>query len=178
MPRRPSSIKKLPDDLVQEIDRLLKAGKLTLVQITEYVRSAGGEVSKSALHRYSQELGKVSEAMDLGVAIAQRLGRDLDDTAQLSAGAAIGLETLIIRGIMKMQQGDEEDNAGLVELTTSLRNTAQARKANVDTDIKQRARFAKEAAAAATTECKKLGLTTETVDVIRSAILGIAARPA
>lgn len=181
MPRRPSSIEKLPDDLRKEINRLLRERRMTLVQITEYVRTAGGAVSKSGVHRYAQELDKVSEAVDLGVEIAKRLGRDLDDgetSARFSEGAALGLETIIIRGVMQMQQGDEVDTKALHDVANSYRAVASGRKSNLDTEYKIRDRYLKKAAAAAETVGRKHGITQATVDEIRASILGIDARPA
>lgn len=181
MPRRPSSVKKLPASLRKELDDMLASGALTLQQITDLIRRKGGDVSRSGVHRYSQSFDKLGEHLAVAREVGIAYGRDHDDNDdgdRLSAAAAHVLETVVVRGLMQMSaQGDEVDSKSLRELSASFKDAAAGRKSNLETRLKHRAAAFKEAGdVAAESLVKKHGLTQSTADDIRASILGIDAR--
>lgn len=132
MPER-SSVRRLPDELRSEVDRLLTDGRYTLDQIVAHVRKLGADVSRSALGRYSQQIDQVVEDMRLTREMAQAVGRELtdlvdDDATQLLVGS---LQALLLKARMQVSSGTEiapKDVADLAraakDLQTALRSRA------------------------------------------------------
>lgn len=174
-----SSIRRLPRELREELDALLSDGRWTIRDITAKLRELGAEVSKSAVHRYSQDFERVARDIRLAREMAVAIGRELEAVPDGDAGrlAIESLQTLVLRARMQLANEDELDIQELSFLSRAAKDLAAALKANVDTELKIRAKAAKDAADAATEVAKASGLSAETVDAIRERILGIA-RPA
>jgi hypothetical protein len=175
---RKSSIRMLPDDLRKEIDRLLSDGRFTIAQVAEHMRSLGADVSKSAVHRYSQDFERVAQDIRLAREMAQAIGRELEAVPDGDSGrlAIESLQALLLRARMQLASGDELDVNALAQLSRAAKDLQSALKSNVDVEIKVRERAAKDAADAAEQVAVEQGLSSTTVDAIKERILGIAKR--
>lgn len=179
MARRKSSIRSLPDDLRKEVDRLLREDRFTLVQVTEHLRALGADVSKSAVHRYSQSFEEVAHEMRLVREMSAALGKELDEVADGDATRLLveSLQALILRSRMELAKGEELDPEAVMLLAKALKDLGAAMKTSVDVEFKIRDRVAREAAKVAASTAKEKGLSADTVDLIKERILGIAKRP-
>ena len=74
---RKSTIKRLPAEIRQEIDRLLREER-TIDEILTHLRTLGKDMSRSSLGRYAQDYRKVGERMrelkEVAAGFAQELG--------------------------------------------------------------------------------------------------------
>lgn len=171
-----SSIRKLPPELRKELDRLLSDGRLTLREITDHVRLLGADVSKSAVHRYSQDFERVARDIRMAREVAAAVGKDLEETnGNVGRLAVESLQALVLRAQMQIEDEEGRINAKmLVGLSQAARDLASALKGSVETELKIRAQAAKDAAKAAAKVGAEQGLSTETIETIKERILGIA----
>lgn len=178
MARRRSSIRNLPDELRKEVDRLLGDGRYTIVQVTEHLRELGADVSRSAVHRYSQSFEEVTHEMRLVREMSAALGKELEDVADGDGTRLLveSLQALILRSRMELAKGDKLDPEAVSYLSRSLKDLGSAMKSSVDVEMKIRDRVAKEAAKVASATATEKGLSAETVNLIKERILGIAKR--
>lgn len=175
---RKSSIRLLPDELRTELDRLLADGRHTIAEVTAHLRGLGAGVSRSAVHRYSQDFEKVAQDIRLAREMAQAIGRELEAVPDGDSGrlAIESLQALLLRARMQLASGDELDVAALAQLSRAAKDLQSALKSNVDVELKVRERAAREAADAAEQVAVEQGLSAGTVDAIKERILGIAKR--
>lgn len=175
---RRSSIRKLPPELRAEIDRLLTDGRHTLREITDHLRSMGAEVSKSAVHRYSQEFEDVAKDIRIAREMAQAIGRELEDATEGDAGR-LGIESLqalLFRARAQIASSGEIEIGDFEKLARAAKDLQAAWKSNVDTELKVRERAARDAAKVAEEAAVESGLSAPTVELIKARILGIAKR--
>lgn len=181
-PRRvPSSIDKLPTEVRELIGRLRDSGR-TIDEIMEKLAELDVDVSRSALGRHVKGLAEVGEQLrrsrEIATALVGRFGEDADNRV-----GRLNIE--LMHGIvMQMLTGSpgETGEAGPVTfdpeetmfLARSLQSLASAQKIDTDRLLKVRVETAKEAAKAVETVGKAKGLTKETMDAIKHAVLGIA----
>lgn len=174
-----STIRRLPPELRAELDRLLADGRHTIRDVTAHLQKLGADVSKSAVHRYSQDFERVAKDIRLAREMATAISSELEQMPDGDAGrlAIESIQTLLLRA--RIQLGDQEELSmkELADLSRAAKDLSSALKANVDVELKIRARAAKEAADAAEEVGRAEGLTSTTVDAIRERILGIARRP-
>jgi len=177
---RRSSIRKLPPELRAEIDRLLADGRYTIREITEHLRSMGAEVSKSAVHRYSQHFEEVAKDIRVAREMAAAIGRELEDVPEGDAGRLLveSLQVLIFRARAQMLESGDIDPGELQKLAMAARDLSTAFKSHVETEIRirERAKAAKDAAREAEAAAHEQGLSTPTIEMIKARILGIAKR--
>lgn len=174
-----SSIRQLPTELRAELDALLADGRFTIRDITDKLRELGADVSKSAVHRYSQDFERVAKDIRLAREMAIAIGRELEAVPDGDSGRLVieSLQALLLRARMQLADGDELDVQELSFLARAAKDLASALKSNVDTEIKIRSKAVRDAADAAEEVAKAEGLSAGTIDAIRAQILGIA-RPA
>lgn len=177
MPSKRSSIRQLPEELRREVDRLLADGKYTIRQVTDHVRAMGADVSKSAVHRYSQDLEDVARdiryAREMASAIGKELGAGGGDAGRMVIES---MQALLLRARMQLGAEAELDPKAVGSLAAAARDLAIAFKSNVDTELKVRQQAAKDAAKAFSEAATERGLSSETVGAIKERILGIAKR--
>lgn len=184
-----STVKKLPPDVVAEIDKLRIQHGWEIDELVEFVRSKGGNVSRSAMHRYTKNLHqtveaaaeKMNRAQSISTALVERFGDKPDnELARLNIQMLHGQVFDMI--LSEDEQVDEEgnplpgDSLKLVRLTKAVQQLLSAEKMNAErvAQIKREARAeaTKEAAENATKEARAKGLSKETVEAIRMAVLG------
>jgi hypothetical protein len=179
MPPR-SKVRQLPQELRAELDRLLSDGRLGIREVTDHLRKLGADVSKSAVHRYSQDFERIAEDIRLSRQMAEALGRELEQVPGDAGRLAIeSLQALLLRA--RMQLGSDADGIDLEDfgrLARACKDLESARKSNVDVEIRIRERTARDAADAAAQVATEQGLSEGTVEAIRARILGIAQRAA
>ena len=180
-PRRsPSSIDKLPPEIRELIGRLRENGA-TIDQIKAKLDELDADVSRSALGRHIKGLAEVGEQLrrsrEIATALVSRFGEEPDNrVGRLNIELMHGIVMDMLTG---MEAGGE---AGVVAfdaeetmfLARSLQSLASAQKIDTDRLLKVRVEVAKEAAKAVETVGKAKGLTKETMDAIKHAVLGIA----
>lgn len=182
---RPSSIDRLLPD-IQELIATLRRNGRTIDEIRSKLLELDVDVSRSALGRHVRTLGEVQERMRQSRAIADALVSKFGDEPDTKLGRAnIELMQSIVMQTMTAIDIDEETGEAkpvtfsaedVMFLARSLQSLASA--AKTDTDrierLEKRAaeRATKEAAEKATTAARSKGLSKETVEAIRFAVLG------
>lgn len=175
MARSRSSLKKLPREILDECNRLLQDGRYTIVQVTEHLQQLGADVSKSSVHRYSQQLAKFTEDIRLAREISNAVGRELADLDDSNGTEVLveSLQALLMR--VRMQQSAEDVDADTVAMMArAVKDLQAAQKSSVDMRLKLRQQIAKEAAKVAEVTGKQHGLTADTIEAIKAGILGVA----
>lgn len=182
---RPNSIKRLPPEQRRYIERLLREDRYTLDEILGEVRAkfpAAHAPSRSALGRYSQQVGELAGRMrDIqaaGTALVAELGEDPNDRGgQLLVQA---VTTLATHAALKATDADAEVSIKQVgELARGARAVLQARKMSL-AERQEVARLAREQLQAEQAErltevAKTTGMTASTAETIRRQILGMGA---
>jgi hypothetical protein len=178
--RSRSSIRQLPDELRKEVDRLLADGRHTIRDVTQHLRSLGADVSKSAVHRYSQDFEQVAADIRLTREMAVAIGRELSDVPEGDSGRLVieSLQALLLRARKQLADTDTLDVPHLAALSRAAKDLQTALKSSVDTEIKVRERAARDAAKAAEEVATEQGLSAPTVEAIKARILGITTRAA
>lgn len=185
MPRK-STIEKLPREIRDQIVALRNKNH-TLDEIMAHLAKLDMDVdvSRSALGRYSKKIDQVAETIKrsqiLASAITEKFGSE--DSSRVSRANLEVMHALL----QKLMIGADDNNEGIkldakdaMFLATALEKIAKADKSHVETQIKvaeERARTeAKtEAADTAAKEARRQGLSAETIEAIKSRILGVEA---
>lgn len=183
-PRRvPSSIDKLPVEVRELIGQLREQG-VTIDAILTKLRDLDVDVSRSALGRHIKGLAEVGEQLrrsrEIATALVSRFGEEPDNrVARLNIELMHGLVMQAITASAEAEEGGDAQPVTFTPedtmfLARSLQSLASAQKIDTDRLLKVRVEVAKEAAKAAETVGKAKGLTKETMDAIKHAVLGIA----
>ena len=79
---RKSSLRRLPPEILQEVNRLLSEGRFTLAEILEHLRGMGVEtVSRSALGRQKQKIDRIAAKL--------RQSREMTETLVKEIGPSV-----------------------------------------------------------------------------------------
>jgi len=118
-----SSVLKLPAGVRAELHRLLADGHLTLDEMVGEVRAMGGDVSRSALHRYQvnfEEQGrKLREARETAEVFVRELGSEPDSKTGRLVKEIV--ETLAFRlGSRALTDEADLDSKDLMQLAKTL----------------------------------------------------------
>ncbi len=182
-PRRvPSSIDKLPTEVRELIGRLREGGR-TIDEIMGKLAELDVDVSRSALGRHVKGLAEVGEQLrrsrEIATALVSRFGEDADNrVGRLNIELMHGLVMQAVTASAEGEDGQPQAVTFTPEdtmfLARSLQSLASAQKIDTDRLLKVRVETAKEAAKAVETVGKAKGLTKDTMDAIKHAVLGIA----
>lgn len=174
-PSRPSSITKLDPKVKAAVDEAVRDGRLTIDQLVELITSHGAEASRSAVGRYvktaNERLEEYREAQQIAAVWMDKIGKEPDG----DVGRML-LEMLRMLAFKSLGELDSASPEDLMFLSNAIKGFAQTDKLVVDKTINLRKLMAIEAAKVATEvvkTVKKAGLSDETVEAIRSKILGI-----
>jgi hypothetical protein len=178
-----SSVRRLPDEVRAEVDRLLTDGRYTLDQIVKHLRGLGVDsVSRSAIGRYSQQFERIAEDIKLTREMARAVGAELadlveDDATQLVVGS---IQALLLKARMQFGPDDEirpKDVADLAraskDLATALRSRAHLRTAvrrELEAEVAGRA---EQAAEAVDQLAQEHGLSAALAAQLRREVLGV-----
>lgn len=179
---RPSSIKTLPPEQREFIEKLLRQNQHTLDEMLAIIRqkfpSADSLPSRSSLGRYGQSFAEMAGRMrDIQVAsqaLVAEFGEGKDD--KVGAYLAQAVTTLAADAVMKASNADAEVSIKEVgELARAARAVMQARTMSMTERQAIRKAFAEEAANAVTEELRgQDGMSEELENKIRGILLGKA----
>lgn len=170
----------LPKDLRDELDRQIVDGKLSVDDLWTWLRERGVEVGRSSVHRHMQSVEEVSaqmrEARETASAIVGQLGPDAAEgkIGQLLIEVTQNIAFKIARDRLTREDGPGLDMEELMFLTSSIQKLTSAQATDQARIAKIRAEATKTAANAAEKAMKTRGMSGETIDFIRKAVLGSA----
>lgn len=177
---RPSSIDKLDAEVRELIGKLRMDHGWTIDEIRQRLLDMGQSVSRSALGRHVRTLEDVSaemrEAQAMAAALAREVG-DADQSRMLDVNAQL-LQANMFKLMLSAKDGEtvQLGPKDAKDFADALRSIALTRKTDLDVVEKAEARAAakatKEAAEKATKAARAKGLSKETVESIRFAVLG------
>lgn len=183
---RPSTIEQLPPDILEQLQALLRDPRVTQMdataRINEILAEQGEEpVSKSAVNRYAVRMNEVGAKLRESRAVADMWIAKVGATPQGQLGHLINemLRTLAFDITLKLQDGEisAEDMPGVIDmlkhLSLSVMRLEKAASENVKREQQIKEQTRKEAAEVAEKVAKQGGLSPESVQELRSAILGI-----
>lgn len=171
---------KLPQDLREELDRQIVAGSLSVDELWAWLRDRGVEVGRSSVHRHMQSVEEVAaqmrEAREAASAIVGQLGEGAAEgkVGQLLIEVVQNIAFKIAREKLLNPEGPGLDMEGLMFLTSSVQKLVSAQKTDADRILRIRQETAKTAAAQAEKAMKSRGMSQDTIDFIRKAVLGAA----
>lgn len=147
---RKSSLRRLPPEIFQEVNRLLSEGRFTLDEILEHLRNMGVDtVSRSALGRHKQQVDKVLEKLrqtrEFAETIAQKLGPEAVEGKQ---GRALVQLLSALAGDYMMRRLNEPDGdteaKEIMALARAVKDASQASRYSQDFEMKLREQVEKE----------------------------------
>ena len=147
---RKSSLRRLPPEIFEEVNRLLSEGRATLDEILEHLRGMGVDsVSRSALGRQKQKIDKVLERLrqsrDFAEAVAQKLGPEAVEGRQ---GRALVQLLSALAGEYMMRRLDdpeaETEAKEIMALARAVKDASQASRYSQDFEMKVREQVEKE----------------------------------
>lgn len=175
---RKSSLRRLPPEILQEVNRLLSEGRFTLAEILEHLRGMGVEtVSRSALGRQKQKIDKIAAKLRQSREMTEALVKEIGPSVVEGQQGRLLVQTL--RDLVfdhlaaRVEEGDVDDPKALMALARTLKDMAQANRLDQDFEAKVRERVQKETVRAVEDATREAGLSAETVEAIKSRILGV-----
>ncbi len=177
---RPSSIDRLDGEVRDLINKLRVDHGWTIDEIHDRLKSMGQTVSRSALGRHVRSIADMGAEIRETQVYAEALAREAGNANQ---GQLLDLNAQFLQANMFRLMLAEKDGEGVQlspkeakEFSEALRNLALMRKTEQDVleKAEKRAseRATKEAAEKAVTAARSKGLSKDTVDAIRFAVLG------
>lgn len=182
MAHQPSSIDRLPEELREQIGRLRTQGR-TIDEIKAHLEQLNVDVSRSALGRHVKGLAVLKDRMrhsrEMALALVDRHGDQPDNKLQ-----RLNMEVMhsIVLQTLTASAEDEDGEAQPVTfdpqevsfLAKALKDLSGAEKTNTDRIIAVQRETAKTAANKAEEAMKSRGMSGETIDFIKNAVLGVA----
>lgn len=176
MPRK-STIKTLPPEILAEVNRLFVEDLATIDQIVEHLQELGHPRARSSLGRYKQNLDQVAEKLRRSRDMAEALVKEIGPAATEGKTGRLLVEilqSLAFEHLLNKVEGeDTADPIDLARLAKALKDMASAQKIDVDRELKIRQETARRAASAAEKVAGEKGLSADTVEDIKAAILGV-----
>jgi DNA-binding transcriptional regulator WhiA len=184
---RSSSISKLPEDILEQLQELLRDPRINQLEATKKINKilkaeGEGPISKSAVNRYSVKMEKVGEKLRQSREISKMWIAKLGAQPQGQMGQLINemLRTLAfdLSLLMQSQEVDSEDLPGVIkmvkELSIAMHRLEQAASENTKREKEIRKQMAEEAAETAGEVARSSGMSKKGVQEIKNKILGIA----
>lgn len=179
MPAR-SAVGQLPEEIRDELNRrLVESGFSGYSDLAAWLRDQGYQVSKSAVHRHGSELERQFDEAMADVrrtrALAKACKDEGDEGDVLTATSGI-LQEQLLRIAIALRQADGDPAEAAKSISVVARAHADVGRMQVTLQKWQEAMREKAAQAADAVErvARRGGLTSDTVDMIRREILGIA----
>lgn len=180
-----SKVKRLPPDVREAIDGLLREDRHTLDELIAELQRRFPAVdlpSRSGLHRHQQDVQAMTQRIRDMQAAASAVVADLGENPDDKVGGLMVQAVTALCGhvAMRATASDEETSIkDALALARMAREASSARKATLaERQAIERAaeeRLRKQQAQALESVVKTAGLTKETADAIRKQILGVAA---
>lgn len=183
---KPSKIDLLPEAIKAKLNELLRDGRMTQKAIVELVNaeilaaglSEDDTLSTAGVNRYSTKMETIGqsirESREMAEVWVAKLGSK--PSGDVSALLLEMLKENTFRAILKhAEDPDKVMPVGMIkDLTLGVQRIEQAAMANTKRAKEIRQAFAEEAASAAETVAKQVGLTSDGARQIKNEILGIA----
>ena len=168
-----STIRRLPPEIRQTIDGLLKAGR-TYDEIVAKLSELDVTVSRSALGRYGKEFKKVGENMLRAREIASVFVEKLGAAPEGNQGRLITelLQTVVFD---KLVAGNSVEADDIFKLARAIRDLATSEKISAERELKIRKEVAGDAADKLAEAAKREGISAATIKKWRREVLGVAA---
>lgn len=176
---RPTGVGALPPELRAELDSLLIKYNFSNYEVlAEHIRTKGGSVSKSSLHRYGQRLERRMEAIKASTEAAKLIAAQADDDADALGGSVLSIiQSELFDAMINIQDAEGMEDVGerITLLSKAAKSIAELSRASINTkkwqvEMKAKAQAVADKAARLMT---KGGLSADTVETIKREILGI-----
>ena len=182
-----STINRLPEDILEKLQELLRDPRVTQLEATarinEILETKGHEdrLSKSAVNRYDLSMRQAGEKLKQSREIAKMWIGKLGAAPQGQVGNLVNevLRTLAFDLSLKLQDAEltEESIPDVIHNLKALSLAAQRLEASATLNVKREGEIRRlaleQAADTVETEVKKAGLSSDTVESIKRSILGI-----
>lgn len=173
---RRSSIKALPKSTLDKLHRWIEEGH-TLDDLVAALEEMGYEISRSAMHRYRQDVEATFKHLQESREITEILARDLGEDMTSSKQGQLLVEmlrTLVFKSLRSEAEGDGDFEArDAMFFAKAIKEAAQAMRLDQEYASKVRAQIAADAAKAAREVVSEKGLSDEVATSIENKILGI-----
>jgi hypothetical protein len=176
-------IKRLPDDLKEELDRMLSEGTLhSCRQLAKWLGDNGFAISHAAIHKYGQKFERRLEAVRIATEQARVVCESFKDDDQQMQSALLRLvQTRVFEVLQAANERPKgtRAKAGAVALTpVNISGLARSVSGLVRAEVehlkwRERARAALAAAGGKLEEARREGLSETMADSIRSVLLDI-----
>lgn len=183
---RPSSVEQLPADILEQLQALLRDPRVTQLDATRRINAILEErgetpVSKSSVNRYAVRMSEVGERLRQSRAVAEMWIAKLGAQPQGQLGHLVNemLRTMAFELTLKLQEGElnEESMPAVIDqlkqLSLSVVRLERAASENVKREAEIREQARREAADAAEKVARQGGLSSDSVQELRRAILGV-----
>jgi hypothetical protein len=184
---RPSTIERLPPDILEQLHALLRDPRVTQLDATARINAILADdgiearVSKSAVNRYAVRMDEVGERLRESRQVAEMWIAKLGAAPQGQVGHLVNeiLRTLAFDLSLKLQNGelDEESMPGTIkmlkEMSLSVMRLERASSENVKREQEIRTQAKQDAADVAVKVARQGGLSPASVAELRRAILGV-----
>lgn len=190
MGEQQSSIDRLPEDIREKLQELLRDPRVTQLDATARINQVLEEegleerLSKSAVNRYKIRMDKIGKRLRQSRQVADMWIAKMGAQPQGKLGHLINeiLRTLSFDMTMVLAEGElNAENAPAVagvlkDLSLAMQRLEKASTDNVKREAEIRRQALEEAAEQVNSEVKHRGLSDEAANAIKAKILGIAAR--
>lgn len=174
-----SSIATLPENLRYELERkLAENGFANYTELTEWLNNQGFQISRSAIHRYGQQVERRFAAIKASTEAARLIAEGAADEGDTRSEALVAMvQTELFEAMLEISEMEDltaVDRFSMVAKASkniATLTSASTRLKEYQNKVKSRAQAAADEVAKAV---KKGGLSDETADEIRRQILGIA----
>ena len=182
IPYKTWKIKRLPDDLKKELDRMLEEGTLhSCRQLAKWLGDNGFSISHAAVHKYGQKFERRLEAVRAATEQARVVCESFkDDENQMQAALLRLVQTRIFEVLSVANERPKGRPTAREAALTPVNISGLARSVSglVRAECehlkwKERTRAALAAAASKLDEAQRKGLSGETADSIRGVLLEI-----
>ena len=179
---RPSSIDRLPKDILEKLHELLRDPRVTQLDATAQINAIlekEGEqpVSKSAVNRYSMRMEEVGKRLRQSREVAGMWINKLGAEPQGKVGHLLNemVRTLAFEAVLDFSEGDDKASPKMIkDLATAIHRLERAASENVKREEEIRKKALSEAADVVEKAAGQRGLSADSVQEIRRQILGVA----
>lgn len=174
-----SKITRLPAAVKEWVAKCIIDGEFSGYElISDELKALGHDISRSAVHRFGQDLERQMSAIKTSTEACKLLADAAPDDADLRSAAIISMvQTNVFNILVKMQEIEDADPMDRMRLMGVVgKMVAELTRASVVNKKHQEATRIKATAVADAVDaiCKKAGVSFEGMNAIRVNILGIA----
>jgi len=180
MPKQQSSIDRLPEDVREKLQELLRDPRVTQLDATARINAILDEVdhderiSKSAVNRYAVQMEKIGARLRQSREVAKMWIGKLGAAPQGEVGKLLNemVRTLAFEATMEMAEGSKPiEPKMLKDMAIAIDRLERAASENVRREEKLRKQIISEAADVVEETAKKQGTSAATIDALRAAIM-------